>query len=1241
MRFYKLFSFNYDMVNYEFHIAKKARLKYEIDSSLFNLHGDVIIENAAQARLLAKRINDKRIAENFSEKLVTSGQINSFGLLHEIFHYILNIYEKTKNPGVFSRALSSLTAQLGESETNKLFYEFINEFPPLAVYKNEITHFDYIEGTTDNISNKSIILQEILLLHLENINPAAISLSELFSDTTLSSNTKYSNSINFFNKFFENEAPFGMENLPLLDFLKKPILVSPNNLEAQLEFVKDKWGLLISEVFESKLLKNKDLITEDGKYFLPKGEFQKSTPEVPSYLYDKDYYERIKAKLAAGLELTADEKQFYYEESENFTKDIEWMPNVIMLAKNAYVWLFQLSRKYHREISTLDQIPDEELDQLASWNITSLWLIGLWERSASSKKIKQIMGNPEAASSAYSLFDYQVAAKLGGDNAFDNLKYRASQRNIKLASDMVPNHTGIYSKWIVEHPDYFIQSSTPPFPAYTFNSTNLSEDDRVEVRIEDKYYSKSDASVVFQRKDKYTGECRYIYHGNDGTHMPWNDTAQLNLLNPEVRESLIQTIMHVARKTPIIRFDAAMTLTKKHYQRLWFPIPGSGAAIASRSDYSMTRSSFDNAMPNEFWREVVDRINAEMPNTLLLAEAFWLMEGFFVRTLGMHRVYNSAFMHMLMKEENEKYKRLITSTIQFNPEILKRYVNFMSNPDEETAVNQFGKGDKYFGIAMLMVTLPGLPMFAHGQIEGYAEKYGMEYNRSYYDEMPDDNLIKRHQKEIFPLLKKRYLFSQVYNFDLYDFVDSSGQVNHNVFAYSNRVGNEKVFVIYNNAYESCYGRLNYSQERIENDNLRSIKFAHAMGIKDDYKRFYILKDTKTDLEYLFNGNDISSDGLFMTLNGYQYHVFTKFTEVYDANGEYENLSLILSGKGVPSVEYALKKLNLAPLHNAIEILFNPDFILPLEHYLFPSVHTSKSINELPNEFISDLDNLVSQLSAKDFLAQEEVVVINDIKKYLLNIRILHNNLFLYPLKKDDPKWLKSLKDSNKFVSNDNLLHIICLGIPIIIFKKEYFKENLFSEYKLFDDLLLDNVLFECFERLGNNYEFIYADIHLLKILIYNYAKLTEDLELTKNALPQKEIILSTILNFIGTDMEAQNFLIINEYEGVKYFNKERMEILLDWISFVFLIENNNLDNDNFNSKLKLVYSVLFELKDKALQNNYKIEPFLNFIKSNKEKETKKYSKNESTLQTLNEAKVLKKAPNKSNVKSKGKNKKRS
>ncbi len=418
--------------------------------------------------------------------------------------------------------------------------------------------------------------------------------------------------------------------------------------------------------------------------------------------------------------------------------------------------------------------------------------------------------------------------------------------------------------------------------------------------------------------------------------MPWNDTAQLNYLDASTREAVIQTILHVARKFPIIRFDAAMTLAKQHIQRLWFPQPGHGGAIPSRSEHGMTREEFDRLIPNEFWREVVDRVAAEVPDTLLLAEAFWMLEGYFVRTLGMHRVYNSAFMHMTSKEDNSEYRRLIKNTIEFDPQILQRYVNFMNNPDEETAVAQFGKDDKYVGVATLMATMPGLPMFGHGQVEGFSERYGMEFRKARWDEEPDDHLIERHRRELFPLLHRRRQFAGAENFRLYDVVTEHGDVNDNVFAYSNRGAGRSSLVLYNNAYERATGWIRVSSPFVvktgEESRTQTDELAAALGLRaapGDLVRF---REIRTGLEYLRRSEDIARHGFFVQLDGYQSRVFLDFEELHDAEAHLHALAEQLGGGGVPSLRVAVDAQLLQPLRDGfgdfIDALLSPDGDVP-------------------------------------------------------------------------------------------------------------------------------------------------------------------------------------------------------------------------------------------------------------------------------------------------------------------------
>ena len=275
---------------------------------------------------------------------------------------------------------------------------------------------------------------------------------------------------------------------------------------------------------------------------------------------------------------------------------------------------------------------------------------------------------------------------------------------------------------------------------------------------------------------------------------------------------------------------------------------------------------------------------------------------------------------MLRDEENAKYRSYLKKTIEFDPDILKRYVNFMSNPDERTTIDQFGSGDKCFGVATMLATLPGLPMFGHGQIEGYTERYGMEFKMPRMTESPDEGLVARHQAEIAPLLKKRYIFAESANFVLYDFWTGYGAVNENVFAYSNRSGDERSVVLYNNSYTSTSGTIHVSAASMDKGSgeLWQRTLREGLALPEGQDALVAFRDRSRGLEFLRRATDRRDTGRTGELRGYQYAGLLDGRELRaTAEQPWDQLGDALRGQGVPSVEHAMGKLRLQPLHQAV------------------------------------------------------------------------------------------------------------------------------------------------------------------------------------------------------------------------------------------------------------------------------------------------------------------------------------
>ena len=1157
-------------VRMEFHISREARDLYEFDEGLFSLSGNVIFANFHMARVFAQKMNEKRDLVNFPEQAVKAGQINALGLIDEISHLLIQRYREQRNPRVMELALEWLYERLGREPTDAALRRFAEEFPPLSVYRREVRLDEFLEGETGGVPHRHIVLEEMLMLWLANVNPAFAPYLELFDDDALSRDTAYPRTMDELHSFFETQPAFGPENQSLITVLRAPALAHPHSLSAQLEYIRERWGVLLGS-YLYRLLSSLDLIQEEGKaVFLGPG---------PSLVYEY-----------GAIEF----------EPERFSPDQDWMPRAVLMAKNTYVWLHQLSERYQRSITRLDQIPDEELDILARWGITGLWLIGLWERSPASSKIKQLCGNPEAVASAYSLYDYQIAADLGGTPAYEHLRDRAWQRGVRLASDMVPNHVGVYSRWVIEHPDWFISLPYSPFPAYSFTGPDLSEDERVGIFIEDHYYDRTDAAVVFKRVDRWTGDERYIYHGNDGTSMPWNDTAQLNFLNAEVREAVIQTILHVARQFSIIRFDAAMTLAKKHFQRLWFPEPGTGGAIPTRAEHGLTKAQFDKEMPLEFWREVVDRVAEEAPDTLLLAEAFWLLEGYFVRTLGMHRVYNSAFMNMLRDEDNGKYRSVMKNTLEFDPEILKRFVSFMNNPDEETAVAQFGKGDKYFGICTLMSTLPGLPMFGHGQVEGLSEKYGMEYRRAYWDEQPDHWLVERHEREIFPLLHRRDIFAEVRDFLLYDFFTAEGHVNEDVFAYSNRSARtgERALVVYHNKFATAQGWIKSSvaySVKSEDDGDRALVqkgLGDGLGLRDAPGYFSIFRDHITGLEYIRNSQELCQHGLYVELGGYKCHVFLDWREVVDNEwGQYAHLAAYLDGRGVPSVEEALREIFLQPVHEPFRELVSAG-----EFQRLMDGRVSEPGGEPDAELLARVEERVLRLleEVQEFAGQAQTAMPADVAREISHK--LEAILYLpvlaerYPLPRsrkykaavemvqarldDDPAAWGSLlawlftHDIGQVVAGENR----STGLEAAVQSRTWV-----------DEWLLGKLISTCLQDQGLDERAAWWSVGIVKVLISHHHWYDIDSPKSQRA--------SRVLTDWLRDPEIQQMIQVNRYGGVLWFNQEAFEQLLGWmltIATIGISTDDALEREEVAQEIVSCYEVIRSLQQAGAESEYQV-----------------------------------------------------
>jgi hypothetical protein len=386
-------------------------------------------------------------------------------------------------------------------------------------------------------------------------------------------------------------------------------------------------------------------------------------------------------------------------------------------------------------------------------------------------------------------------------------------------------------------------------------------------------------------------------------------------------------------------------------------------------------------------------------------------------------------------------------------------------------------------------------------------------------------------------MKKRYLFSQVINFEFYDFKNPDGNVIENVFAYSNRSDNEAALIFYNNSYNTYYGFIdfscpkNYGSSESESDKkLISKSLGEALGIKNSDNHFYLFRESKSNLEYLKRGSEFYNEKFFVELRGYEYKVFLDFVEIYDSTGELNSFYPLISRNGVFSISDELIKLHLSKVVNQTKEILNTEKLKIL-------LSDAEKDND-KNYLIEQLRSLIQKLSLelKFDKTKLELILFNSIK----SIQLINQYFESSRKKKSNPKWLINLSTRT---FDSQFLTSILSEVFISVFISGIRKLSQIEQKR--KEIFANEVL----KQLTTDF-----DSNQIKFLEYLLDKINQseifdehkELELDSDDLNQ---VLFECLN----DNEVQKYLEVNEYENEIYFKKEKFENLLRIISILILI----------------------------------------------------------------------------------------
>ena len=372
---------------------------------------------------------------------------------------------------------------------------------------------------------------------------------------------------------------------------------------------------------------------------------------------------------------------------------------------NIRPWLYELSLKYGKSITKLNEIPLEEFDYLAENGVDIIWLMGVWKLGnyglEFDKKLNYSEFLPDwttedVIGSPYAVTEYTCNPELGTDDDILNLRAEINRKGMKLMLDFVPNHSAVDAPQATSDMDMYIRAPG----------------DKID-------------------EERYTENG--LAYGANKNHFTWKDVLQWNYWENKTIEYMKNNIMKILGLADAIRCDVA-------YQEL-----NDVFAITWPDELSY----YNYSKPDkEFWSYAINEAKAIYPKAIFLAEAYDDSYNEMLIKLGFDYAYNRNILKKLMISVNEFKEYIKDKTGAF----WKDKANFVENHDELRVV--YNMGGNYLrakAAGTIGATIGGMIFMNHGQWEGKKNMLDVHLRRG--ENEPINKDIHNHYFKLNEIIK--------------------------------------------------------------------------------------------------------------------------------------------------------------------------------------------------------------------------------------------------------------------------------------------------------------------------------------------------------------------------------------------------------------------------------------------------------------------------------------------------------